>query len=80
MRQAAVHWNMHNNRPMAEKLQRKALKAVTEGEARPEVVAEVRGGGGSRGGIHVIARLGEMVPKGASKWGCSHTLAANAPS
>eukprot|EP00877_Chromochloris_zofingiensis_P010088 jgi/Chrzof1/5332/Cz15g22130.t1 len=41
MRQAAVHWNMHNNRPMAEKLQRKALKAVTEGEARPEVVAEV---------------------------------------
>ncbi len=45
MRQAAVSWNLHNNRAMAVKLQKKALEVVQQGQARQEIVAEVGAGG-----------------------------------
>ena len=44
MRQAQIAWNVHGQKELAERMQRKALEAVQGGEARPEVVAEVRGG------------------------------------
>jgi hypothetical protein len=44
MQQAAVAWNVKQDHVAAEKMQKAALKAVSGGKGRPEVVAQVRAG------------------------------------